>query len=41
MESLRVFISYSHEDHALVKNIAQALMDNGLKPLWSKEILGG
>lgn len=38
MDTYRVFISYSHKDQKLAQDLAQVLEDNGLRPLWSREI---
>jgi hypothetical protein len=37
MGSLRVFVSYSGEDHDLVEQIVTVLKKNGLKPMWMGE----
>ncbi|MCL4694823.1 MAG: TIR domain-containing protein [Candidatus Hydrogenedentes bacterium] len=37
----RVFISYSHEDKALVEGIAAILSRNGLQPMWDRNFAYG
>jgi hypothetical protein len=37
----RVFISYSHEDKALVEKIASILSKNGLRPMWDRNFVYG
>ncbi len=41
MSSYRVFISHSHKDRRLVKNIVKALEGNGLKPMWDRNFMSG
>jgi hypothetical protein len=37
----RVFVSYSHEDKAMVEMIVDVLKENGLKPMWDRNFYSG
>ncbi len=40
-DSCRVFISYSHKDVKIVKELVAALREKGLKPMWDRSFSGG
>ena len=41
MTPYRVFVSYSHEDVALARQVVSALERNGMVPVWDKKLTGG
>lgn len=40
-DTIRIFISYSHEDQTLVEKLVSILTDQGITPLWSNKLSVG